>query len=298
MRWILFSLILFNLLYFAWQFYLVPRHELPRSTSADISTTPLPGDRLVLVKEALDAGSPAAPPVSIDPKVRERQVRVAPVEIGPADSGNPVPNEPADKPLLQAEAELLPDREAPPVEVAEPEAVAPGVRDEVVVDEPALSRVCVRVGPFADRVSAESLVANIEAKGFSPVIRQDEVVVDIDNWVIIPPLPDRPEALRMLRRLQGSKIDSYLITEGEFVNGISLGLFKQADSAQAVLAKMLSAGYDAEIRQIRRTQARFWVGLTGEFEPASIEPMLTQLVDDTEKINFSETLCEMFASTP
>ncbi|MDX1695325.1 MAG: SPOR domain-containing protein [Ketobacteraceae bacterium] len=276
MRWIFLSLVLFNLLYFGWEFYVVPNHLEPAESRADSAVRPTAaepegGERLVLLKEVLTTAGQSVPPPSINRLSRERQVQKA---------ASQTPESPKAPPRVAGEP------------ATSPESAASGAED------PAPAPVCAKVGPFEDEARAQALLMSLEEMGADPVLRQDEVVLDVDNWVVIPPLGSRSEALRILRRLQSNKVDSYLISEGEFANGISLGLFKQPASAQGVLARMASAGYEAEIHQIKRTESRFWVGLTGGFEPGSTAQMLTQLVDDSEKIKFSETLCEMFASTP
>ena len=161
-----------------------------------------------------------------------------------------------------------------------------------------LTKVCAKLGPFEEKAYAESLLENLIAEDVAPALREQAVLVNTDSWVVIPPLGSRKDALKVLRRLQSNKIDSYLITEGDFANGISLGLFKRSASAQGVLEKMLAAGYDVQIEKIDRLKAQFWVGFSGEFEAPKVQAMLAQLVEDSGKINFSETLCEMFASTP
>lgn len=302
MRWILLCLLVFNLLYFGWQFYLVPRDSGSRPVPA-VDTVPAgqQGERLVLLKEVLTRTSQAAPPPSINRTVRH-QVTVAdepaPVAEQAAPAVSPVaaaPEQPAEESSLQSESSSQDLSQQQPRQQSPQQPVLESLQAEPATVR---NRLCAKIGPYDEAAMAEALVSGLEAEGVEPFVHADEVVYDLENWVLIPPLGSRAEALRMLRRLQSNKIDSYLITEGEFSNGISLGLFKQAASAQGVLARMTSAGYEAEIHQIERKKSRFWVGLSGEFEPAEMDQMLTQLVDDSEKINFSETLCEMFASTP
>lgn len=296
MRWILLCLVFFNLLYFGWQFFLVPRGAVEPSVSVVTPTVDAPrGERLVLLKEVLTRSSQAAPPPSINRAIRQQEMPVTVQEPVPAA----VPPGSASAPRRPVGGEAAPV----PADIASDDEESRRLSDSPEPDEPdsgtaVRDRICAKVGPYEEESLAEALVAGLEAEDVESVIRSDDVVYDVENWVLIPPLGSRAEALRMLRRLQSNKIDSYLITEGEFANGISLGLFKQSASAQGVLARMVSAGYEAEIHQLERKKARFWVGLSGEFEPGRIDQMLTQLVDDSEKIKFSESLCEMFASTP
>jgi hypothetical protein len=53
-------------------------------------------------------------------------------------------------------------------------------------------------------------------------------------WVIIPPQP-YDVALNQFRSMQHRGVDSYLVTEGENKNAISLGLFESQNAAISVL---------------------------------------------------------------
>lgn len=293
MRWILLCLMCFNAIYFGWQFYVAPARA-PMSAPNQESVEPIAAGRIVLLKEVLVAAGSAEPPPSINPSIRQAQV---------AGSGSPVET----GEFVAVHSKLGGDvgSQIAAVDAAEIDSghdldhsvsdSGGGVDVETAKPPPLL---CARLGPYEDEVVARELVSSLQDRGLQPSLSLEEAVYDTDNWVIIPPLASRPEALRLLRRLQGNQIDSYLITEGEFANGISLGLFKQLGSAQGVLAAMKSAGYEAEIHPIERSRSQFWVGFSAELESSNLGAMLTQLIDDSEKLNFSETLCEMFASTP
>ena len=297
MRWILLCLISFNLIYFIWkQFYdVMPVTGLASGevVEGELNKDSQESSRLVLLQEVLSTAGTAAPPPSINPQMRQSSFKastevsgqasgaVAKDETGSADSD--VANNSGVANNSHGDISATVTQEAERESAAEP-AVRP--------------KVCADVGPYVDQAQAQQLLQQLLARNVNTKLREEKNLVDSDNWVLIPPLGSRKEALKLLRRLQGNKIDSYLITEGEFSNGISLGLFKKPESAQGVLANMSTAGYEAEVHQINRYESQYWVVLAGEYEPDSLTQMLTQLVDDSEKINFSETLCEMFASTP
>lgn len=94
---------------------------------------------------------------------------------------------------------------------------------------------CVRLGWIESAERAHRLVDNqplAEEAGFT--VEEVERELPPLHWVLIPPQPE-DVALRQFRDIQRQGIDSYLVTEGENRNAISLGLFESRESAISVL---------------------------------------------------------------
>jgi hypothetical protein len=91
----------------------------------------------------------------------------------------------------------------------------------------------------------------------------DVVTGEKDFRVLIPPATSPEEAFRKLRELQASNVDSYVITQGEYALGISLGVFSSASGAEVLQARVGSIGYDSEIIEIERQSRSYWI----EFVP-------------------------------
>ena len=66
-------------------------------------------------------------------------------------------------------------------------------------------------------------------------IRSVDAAAGLDYWVYLAPLASRQASLRQLKELQARKIDSYIITQGDLANGISLGIFPRSDSVKPLL---------------------------------------------------------------
>jgi len=118
---------------------------------------------------------------------------------------------------------------------------------------------CYSVGPFKDEDDAKYLGVRAKALGFSSDIRSLETGGSVENWVHIPPLANRQQSLQMLRELQGRGVDSYIITQGEFSEGISLGLFKNTTSAKNLTKKMREMGYQVVIKEVLRGEKELWL---------------------------------------
>lgn len=165
--------------------------------------------------------------------------------------GKPVPADAESalaEPEFPASLQLL--EEAGTVPPAPPVPVSP---------VPSLSG-CPAVGPFPE-AGARAVAESLAAAGFEAAARETDAPMASLHWVHIPPLDSKASALRQLKELQARSIDSFIVSEGEFANAISLGSFQNRDSAITVQARVRSAGYPAEVREIRRDLRQHWVVL-------------------------------------
>lgn len=125
---------------------------------------------------------------------------------------------------------------------------------------------CLVVGPFANVVEVDELQQRLLAVGISSKERAEENSQQEDYWVHIPPLPSRDAAIRQLRELQAQRIDSFVITQGELANGISLGLFSRWEAAKAVKRRLMAAGYVVAIKSLPRVPEQWWVEMDAAVE--------------------------------
>ncbi|WP_111658276.1 SPOR domain-containing protein [Isoalcanivorax indicus] len=126
-------------------------------------------------------------------------------------------------------------------------------------DSPARGAMCVVAGPWGQRADAEALRA--QAAEISPRGRVQPVTVRRDrlNWVYLPPQARREDALGALRELQSRGVDSFIVSEGEDANAVSLGYFSSEESARGLQVRMRDAGYPAEVRETWRETVEYWV---------------------------------------
>jgi hypothetical protein len=130
---------------------------------------------------------------------------------------------------------------------------------------------CMALGEFSERLEAEAIEQRLVSVNIAVSILERNVSAGIDYWVYLSPLASSQASLRQLRELQGRMIDSYLITEGDLENGISLGIFSRSSSAETVVERLRAAGYEPQMRQLERTHRTYWV---------QIAPSSSRLVDD------------------
>lgn len=122
------------------------------------------------------------------------------------------------------------------------------------------ANLCYAVGPFADRLDGRHLLARASALGFEGNLKELSVESDkpAEYWVYVTPRPSREQALSALRELQKRNYDSFIITQGEFSNGVSLGLFRNKESAYGLQSKVRALGYDVEVRVTNESAIEYW----------------------------------------
>lgn len=108
------------------------------------------------------------------------------------------------------------------------EADAPRVRAESSAPADAVApeaAVCLYLGSFEEESRARVVEQRLLSLDIQAEVRSVDAAAGVEYWVYLPPLASRQASLRQLRELQARRIDSYIITQGELANGISLGIF-------------------------------------------------------------------------
>jgi len=123
-------------------------------------------------------------------------------------------------------------------------------------------KLCYALGPYTDDISARVAQARSLELGLTGLINQLQVpnLKDAEYWVHIPPLESRQAAMEKLGELQRRSVDSYIITQGDLVDGISLGLFRKESSATNLTNKLKGMGFaNVAIKEIGATDTEYWI---------------------------------------
>ncbi len=138
-------------------------------------------------------------------------------------------------------------------------------------------KLCYALGPYKASIDVRLAQARAVELGLTALINEidSEQSTGEKFRVIVPPLPDREQALRILRELQNRSIDSYMINSGDNVNGISLGLFRNESSASALQNKMKELGFNAVIIEQRKPILEYWIEVR---EVSRMDEKVQQLV--------------------
>ena len=156
--------------------------------------------------------------------------------------------------------------------------------------------ICHMIGPFKEKISAHQVQDRLKALDIEVHTYQVDIPDKPDYWVHLGPMRSRKEALDMLRELQSKKIDSFLITEGELENGISLGFYTKEDLAQAVLKRRREQGYSAKILAVPRVNQELWeVFADNQFSKFSDE-LWQKIIVGTQGLELRKNSCDLIAS--
>ncbi|WP_426417953.1 SPOR domain-containing protein [Aestuariirhabdus sp. LZHN29] len=174
-----------------------------------------------------------------------------------------------------------------------PRQPQPVVPQQAAVED---TGMCIYLGPFQAVESAQTLHQRLTALNVGGEVQTVKVAGEPDFWVYMKPLVSREEALRQLKELQRQKIDSFVVTQGEMENGISLGLFTKKASAERVLTRMQGAGYAAEMKLVERYRDEFWVTVTDAEARRVGEDVWEKIAKDYQFIEKEQNLCKAVAS--
>lgn len=136
-------------------------------------------------------------------------------------------------------------------------------------------QLCWAVGPYPVELDAKHLYARMLAMDIPAKVSTRSEVIKEEFWVYLPPLANRKQAIRKLKELQKRKVDSFVITEGELENGISLGLFAKQDSVDRLVEKLKKKNIDAQVRPLTRTRNQYWV-----MAPVNVQSPLSEKTRD------------------
>lgn len=126
-------------------------------------------------------------------------------------------------------------------------------------DKQKQGQLCWAVGPYPVELDAKHLYARMLAMDMQAKVSTRSEIIKKEFWVYLEPLANRKQAIRKLKELQKRKVDSFIITEGELENGISLGLFTKQESVDRLLEKLKKKNIEASVRPLTRTRNQYWV---------------------------------------
>lgn len=144
-------------------------------------------------------------------------------------------------------------------------------------------QICWAVGPYPVELDAKHLYARMLAMDIKAKVEARPEVIKKEYWVYLPPLANRKQAMRKLKELQKRKVDSFVITEGELENGISLGLFAKQESVDALVKKLAQKNIEASVRPLTRTRNQYWVLAPVNPESPVTEKTRTRLMEGQDQ---------------
>jgi hypothetical protein len=137
-----------------------------------------------------------------------------------------------------------------------------GARDEGSAGLLTNVKRCISVGPFRDVAEAAHAASTLRSGGYDPRQRVAEGEVWAGVWVYLPIPPTRGASDQMLAKLKAGGIEDALEMPGPNEGSvISLGLYSEANRAQARVAQAQSLGFNPGLADRKRTGNVYWIDI-------------------------------------
>lgn len=132
---------------------------------------------------------------------------------------------------------------------------------------------CLRIGPIADAQLADTLRSSLNRRGIGATTTSEEGQVWVGHWVQLESVASRKEADAIAARLAaGGLPDAYILqTSPPF--SISLGVFRDKERADKVVAAATRLGFRPQMTNRYRAGLQYWLA-------AIVPPGAALSVDD------------------
>lgn len=128
--------------------------------------------------------------------------------------------------------------------------------------------VCHSIGPFQTQSDMRSTLNSLTPLVRRIQYRDERATQSRGYWVFLAALESREEALGVARRLSAQGVrDYYVVTAGEQLNTISLGLFREKSNAERRLADIAAMGFEPQLIQRTEELPVYWIDYASD--PAS-----------------------------
>lgn len=213
--------------------------------------------------------------------------------LGGAEAVSSAENMPGAKLVLLREQVVATPVAPTPEAVVQPALSPPNTVEQVAVDIP----LCTLLGPLLQPSDAKALLARLGALQIQAKYVSLRVDGNPDYWVYLSPEPTKDLAIAKLRELQGKKIDSFLIPQGDLANGISLGIFDSQENAEKHRQAIVQMGYNALLKTNPRTYLENWVAIYPDQVAGFSQELYGQLHAENPKLDLRKDECRKVAST-
>ena len=258
MRWLFLFVLSLNLAYFAWQ-----STRPPADNYADVEPLKNVPPILLLSEVSMSQDEVEADSANmVVPAAKDMPVEGGKPEDKPADAEVPVQqsNEVSSIAQAKTEVEVSTDTASQPAAAT---STSEKAAQQPVVPAPIQSQAderCFTLGPFRDLDKLRSLTREIKSYVTEADFRGKEERGAAIYWVYLTPENSRSEAIATGKRLKSKKIkDFYIIRDGNKVNGISLGHFRNKAGAYGLAKKVTKLGFDVNVEPIFKTYTIYWL---------------------------------------
>lgn len=184
----------------------------------------------------------------------------------------------------QQVAESTPDEKSEDQEIA---AGSDGQEPQEIV------RTCYTLGPMMSEKALEKLRSRLEERGYSVETRSIEQQETAGSWVYLPPYENRKQALKIAAELARKGIkDYYVVTDKEFRNAVSLGLFSDKGRANRRMAHIRTLGYQPRKMVRYRDRTYHWLDYDETSDAPLPEDVWSDLGSSKQKVQRLDRSCD------
>jgi len=257
MRWLFLFVLFLNLLYVGWQLMQPPEKMYADvAPLKDVTAIVLLSERVLPVKSVIIAEEAVVDEESfVVASTDEHEESI--VEVAAASkSENIKAAQPSDASIVKLGAvkeSVATEKEAGTKSKA-PEVVSKqGLENQV-------ANRCFSMGPFRNVEVLSRLTQDIKPYVASTSFRSVEKKEAKVYWVYIKPEKNRQAAIKTGNRLKAKKIkDFYVIREGEKLNGLSLGHFRNKKGAYSLTRKIKNLGFNVLVEPVQKKYSHYWL---------------------------------------
>ncbi len=122
------------------------------------------------------------------------------------------------------------------------------------------SDVCQSIGPFQTQSDMRSSFNSLTPLVKRIQYRNENATQSRGFWVFLAAMKTREDALGVARRLSAKGVrDYYVVTAGEQLNTISLGLFREQANAERRKAEIAGMGFEPQLIQRTEELPVYWI---------------------------------------
>ena len=244
MRWLFLFVLFLNLAYIGWQ-----KSQSPVDSYVDIA--PLKDVTSIVLLSELESQPDS---FAVAEKMMVEKVELEPsMQVATKTSVKEQPlsvQEIVEPPSVSQEP--VEENKMTNVEEKVPEVVAVLANDSV--DQ------CFTVGPFRNLDVLSGLTQDIKPYVTTTSFRSSEKSESTVYWVYIKPEKNRKKAIEVGKRLKSKKIkDFYVIRDGEKINGLSLGHFRNKNGAYGLTKKVKNLGFNVQVELMDKKYTLYWL---------------------------------------
>ncbi len=226
------------------------------------ATEPKPEPKKVEPKPEPKKPEPKPELKKVEPKVEPKpEPKPEPKKVEPKVEPKPEPKPEPKKVEPKAEPKHEPQIAEKKPKAVEPDPIAKkfaetekGTSKEA--SKPAASAMCYQLAELDSQQSARFRQQMIRAKLADSAVEHKREAPAAANtssgpkkyWVYLSAKSSRDEANKLSAEVKGKGFDNYVVTNADFKNAISIGLFSQESSAESMKKRLAQAGYTAHIQ--------------------------------------------------